>query len=337
MKNPGKLLLKLSMAAFVLVATFCTAVQAQNVSEASYIDLGNGVTLNSVVVSNAGTQQDPVEVFLTLTGVTGNGTSANRRTVVARGVPTSSNTPAGNTAATTVLAAYGVLAGTVTPNYASYVAAALDQVSVAFQEGNPDHPFVLGSVFNGDMESSEPSLSDIAIAKVADVASPSFFREVLGGSNSLLSQFSLLNPLAPAPSAACSSIAAQLDIDSNGNLLVYVFQGNGAPFPNVTVIISVSLATGTPVQYQAVSEANGEAPFNVPGNTVTPTAQTNITSITLQYPNAGTVSVCTIPLQGNSCSTSTDLAAAVRSGNARELSARLKKEKDLGSQPGTSF
>jgi hypothetical protein len=336
MKNLGRFLLKLSVPAFALATIFCTAVQAQNVSEASFIDFGGGVTLNSVVISTAGPQQDPVDVFLTLTGITGNSTSPNSRTVFARGVPSSSSTPAGNTAGITALAAYAVLAGTVTPNYASHVTAATDQVSVTFQDLTPYVPSV-PVAGTGGAGAGKANFNAFAITKSVDVASPSFFKQVVGGTQPLVAQFGLANPLAPAPSAACNSIATRFDIDSNDNLLVYVFQNNGAPYPNVTVTLFVSVGMGAPVQYQSVSGANGEAPFNGPSNTVALTAQTTITDITLQFTNAGTSSVCAIQLQGNPCSITTDLAAAVRNGNARELFAWLKKETELSAQTGTSF
>ncbi len=338
MKNLRRSLLKLSALAFVLATTFCTSVQAQNVSEASFMDFGGGVTLNSVVISTAGTQQNPFEVFLQLTGVTGNSTIPSTRTVIARGVPTSSATPPGNTAGITVLAAFGVLVGTVTPKYASYVAAASDQVSVTFQEGNPNQPIVIGGGFNGNREASEPSVSEISVTKAVDVSSPSLFQQAVGGTQPLIAQFGLANPLVPAPSAACNSIATQFDIDSNDNLLVYVFQNNGAPYPDVTVTLFVSVELGAPVQYQAISGANGEAAFNGPGNAVTLTAQTAITGITLQYTNApGTSSVCTIQVQSSSCSTTTNPITELRNLNARELFARLKRERELNAQPGTSF
>ncbi len=202
------------MAAFIFTMMFCVAAQAQNVSEASSINLGNGVTLDSVIVSTA----DPLsDFFLTLTGVTG--TSTNRRTVIVHGAPSSTSTPAGITAATTALAAYGVLFGTVTPKYASYVAAA-NGVLVVFQEGNPNRPIVLGSVNNGGTEAGKPSISEIVVSKVADLSSPTLFSETLAGSNlpgsnPLLAEFGYANPLALAPSPACGGVTTQLDIDPN--------------------------------------------------------------------------------------------------------------------------
>ena len=50
--NPGKPLLKLSVAALVLVAMFCTPARAQTTSDvSSRTPLGNGVTLDSVLIN----------------------------------------------------------------------------------------------------------------------------------------------------------------------------------------------------------------------------------------------------------------------------------------------
>jgi hypothetical protein len=309
MKISGKPLLKVSVVAFFLVATFCTPAQAQNVSEASSINLGNGVTLNSVIVSTA----DPLsDFFLTLTGVTG--TSTNRRTVVARGVPSSSSSAPGITAATTALAAYGVLFGTVTPKYASYVAAA-NGVLVAFQEGNPNRPVVLGSLNNGT-EAGEPSVSEIVVSTIGGLSSPTLFGEALGGSNPLLTQFGYANPLAPAPSPACSGVTTQLDIDPNDNLLVGVFQSDGTPLPGVTVTISVPSTAGT-AQLQAMTGVNGFAQFSGP--------QTNLTGITLQVTNAGVISTCVAAGNPNSpCGTSTAPVTGMTIVNTGEFTAWLR-------------
>jgi hypothetical protein len=300
----------LNIAALIFAMMFCAAAHAQNVSEASSINLGNGVTLDSVIVSTA----DPLsDFFLTLTSVTG--TSTNRRTVVARGVPSSTSTPAGITAATTALAAYGVLFGTVTPKYASYVAAA-NGVLVAFQEGNPNRPIVLGSVNNGGTEAGEPSVSEIVVSKVGGLSSPTLFGEALAGSNPLLAQFGYANPLAPAPGPACGGVTTQLDIDPNDNLLVGVFQTDGTPLPGVTVTISVPSTAGT-AQLQAMTGVNGFAQFSGP--------QTNLTGITLQVTNAGVISTCVAAGNPNPpCDTSTAPVTGVTIVNTGELSAWLK-------------
>lgn len=102
-------------------------------------------------------------------------------------------------------------------------------------------------------------------------------------------------------------IATQLDVDSNDNLLVHVFQSNGRPFIGVTVTIFVSSSGGNPVEFQVVSDSNGLAQFKGPSNNLTLTAQTRITAMVLQFLNAGVPYVRTIHLQVGSsafCNTS---------------------------------
>jgi hypothetical protein len=67
--NPGKSLLKLRVAALVLVATFCTAAQAQIVSEASHTNLGDGVILDSVFSIEAASQSSTVRLTHEGTGI----------------------------------------------------------------------------------------------------------------------------------------------------------------------------------------------------------------------------------------------------------------------------
>ena len=104
--NPGKPLLKLSVAALVLVAMFCTPARAQTTSDVSSTNLGNGVTLDSVLING-----NSFGFLLTL-----NGNSTGPAIVIGRSTPSSSSstTPPGTAATTTVFAAYGVLFGTVT-------------------------------------------------------------------------------------------------------------------------------------------------------------------------------------------------------------------------------
>jgi hypothetical protein len=102
-------------------------------------------------------------------------------------------------------------------------------------------------------------------------------------------------------------IATQLDIDSNDNLLVHVFQSNGQPFIGVTVTIFVSWSGGNPVEFQAASDSNGLAQFKSPSNNLTLTDQASIIAIVLQFLNAGIPYVRTIHLQAGclaSCNTS---------------------------------
>jgi hypothetical protein len=314
-KNSGMSPLKLSVVAFVL-ATFCTAAQAQIVSEVSRTNLGDGAILDSVFSSSTTNPQDP-DVFVQLTGVKGD-TAPTRH----KGWVTISGGYQFGPAAT-VLAAYATLAGAVTPKYATYILSA-NGVLVEFSQGDPERPIVNGSVYNG--------VKQTAISKAVEVSSPSSLQGGLAGFQSLLAQFSFASPFAPAPSAACSGIATQLDVDANGNLLVHIFQSNLQPFIGVTVTVFVSLSGGNPAQFQAVSDSNGLAQFNGPGNTVTLTAQTSITAMELQFSNAGAPAVCAIQLQVSSCSTTTDLGALMQSSNVGELLARPKKEADLISE-----
>ena len=199
-----------------------------------------------------------------------------------------------------------MLFGTVTPDFAT-AAAAANGVSITFDQGNPSQPIVLGSLNNG-LEASEPSVSEVVISKAAPFATPSLFNEAVGGGNPLLTQFGFPNPLVPSTGLACGGIADQFDVDSNGNLLVRVFQGSGAPLVDATVTISLS-STTFPVQ--ATTDANGLAAFNGPDNTVPLTSLSNVTAITVQFSTAdGIASSCVV--QGNptpACDTFSDLKA----------------------------
>jgi hypothetical protein len=310
--TPGKFLLKLSVAAFVLVAMVCTPAQAQKIiaSDVSSTDLGNGVKLDSVIIN-----EDAEFFLITMTLVT-----QGHLTASGHSNPSSSNTPPAVASTATVLAAYGVLFGTMTPAFATAVAAA-NGVSIVFDQGKPRNPIILGSLNNG-LEASEPSVSQIVVSKAAPFASPSLFNELLNGNNSLLTQFGFPNPLAPATGAACAGVATQFDVDSNGNLLVRVFQANGAPLVGGTVTITLS-STTFPVQ--ATTDANGLAPFDGTDNTLPVTALSNVTAVTVQFSINGLESSCVV--QGNPappCNTITDL-------NVRPAKVALKTQAEATS------
>lgn len=295
--NPGKPLLKLSVAALVLVAMFCTPARAQTTSDVSSTNLGNGVTLDSVLING-----NSFGFLLTL-----NGNSTGPAIVIGRSTPSSSSstTPPGTAATTTVFAAYGVLFGTVTSAFAT-AAAAANGVSILFEPTKPMKPIALGSANNGT-GSSAPSVSQIVVTKAGGFASPSLFNESLNGGNSLLTQFGFQNPLAPATGVACSGIATQFDVDSNDNLLIRVFQGNGEPLVDSTVTISLSPLVGS---VQATTDANGIASFDGPGNTVPLASLSNITAVTVQFSINGLASSCLV--QGNpppACNTFAELTA----------------------------
>jgi hypothetical protein len=294
--SPGKFLLKLSVAAFVLLAAFCTPARAQQIiaSDVSSTNLGNGVKLDSVIIN------EDEEIFLmTLTLET-----QGRFIASGHSKPSSSNTSPAVAATATVFAAYGVLFGTVTPDFATAVAAA-NGVSIIFDHRKLRNPFILGSLTNG-VESGQPSVSEVVVSKAALFASPSLFNEALNGTNSLLTQFGFPNPLAPPTGPSCGGVATQFDVDSNGNLLIRVFQGDGTPLVGATVTITLSSTT---FPLQATTDANGLAAFNGTDNTVPLTSLSNITAVTVQFSNGdGIASSCVV--QGNPappCNTFTDL------------------------------
>jgi hypothetical protein len=292
--TPGKFLLKLSVAAFVLVAMFCTPAQAQLIaSDVSSTNLGNGVTIDSVIIN-----EDEEFFLMTMTL-----TTQGRFIASGHSKPSSSNTSSAVAATATVFAAYGVLFGTVTPDFATAVAAA-NGVSIVFDQRRLRNPIILSTLTN-NVQLTPPSVSQIVVSKSAPFASPSLFNELLNGNNSLLTQFGFPNPLAPATGVACSGVATQFDVDSNGNLLVRVFQANGTPLVGATVTINLS-STTFPVQ--ATTDANGLAPFDGTDNTLPVTALSNVTAVTVQFSINGLESSCLV--QGNPappCNTITDL------------------------------
>jgi hypothetical protein len=294
---PGKFLLKLSLAAFVLLAAFCTPARAQIIaSDISSTNLGNGVRIDSVLIN-----EDAFPFLLTLTFET-----QGRFIASGHSKPSSSSTPPALAGAATVLAAYGVLFGTVTQGFAIQAAAA-NGVSIVFDQGKTRNPIILGSLTNG-VQSGEPSVSQIVVSKSAIFASPALFNETLNGGNSLLTQFGFPNPLAPPSGLSCGGVATQFDVDPNNNLLVRVFQSGGAPLVDATVTITLS-STTFPVQ--ATTDANGLAQFNGTDNTVPLTSLSNITAVTVQFSNIdGIASSCVV--QGNptpACDTLPDLNA----------------------------
>jgi hypothetical protein len=292
--TPGKFLLKLSVAAFVLVAMFCTPAQAQLIaSDISSTNLGNGVKIDSVIIN------EDAEFFLMTITLTTQG----RFIASGHSNPSSSNTPPAVASTATILAAYGVLFGTTTPAFATAVAAA-NGVSIVFDQGKPRNPIILSTLTN-NVQLTPPSVSQIVVSKAAPFASPSLFNELLNGNNSLLTQFGFPNPLAPATGVGCSGVATQFDVDSNGNLLVRVFQANGTPLVGATVTINLSSTT---FPAQATTDANGLAPFDGTDNTLPVTALSNITAVTVQFSINGLESSCVV--QGNPaplCNTLTDL------------------------------
>ena len=178
-------------------------------------------------------------------------------------------------------------------------------------------PIALGSANNGT-GSSAPSVSQIVVTKAGGFASPSLFNESLNGGNSLLTQFGFQNPLAPATGVACSGIATQFDVDSNDNLLIRVFQGNGEPLVDSTVTISLSPLVGS---VQATTDANGIASFDGPGNTVPLASLSNITAVTVQFSINGLASSCLV--QGNpppACNTFAELTAGRRTRSEKPTS-----------------
>lgn len=288
---------------FAATLIFSSAAQAQTVEEVSHINLSGGVTLYSSLTG----RQDPApsNLSLKLTGVKTNTEKKGTITVIVRGAPASKTTAAGIAAPTTVLAAYGVLSGAVTPNYATYVAAHVDEVNVAFDEGDPNDPIVIGSAYSGGgMGGGKVEFREFAIAKFVDTASPSIYQYAFGNGG-LIAQFNIANPEISVLTPACANVAAQLDVDTNGDLLVRVFQGSDASFPNVTVSVTVTpTGTAPPFQVEAVTDANGLAQFNGSGNTVALNSQNPITGISLQFSEDGAAESCIIQGNPNPCGTS---------------------------------
>jgi hypothetical protein len=286
--------------ASMIAAAFCGPAQAQVVEEVSHISLGSGVTLNSTLTTRQ--DPDPADVSLKLTGVKTNTEKKGSITVIVRGVPASKTIPSGITTPTTVLAAYGVVSGAITPDYASYVAKNVDEVTITFVDGNPNDPVIVGNVYNGaSMASGKAKFEQFAIAKVVDTASPSTYQQLVANEGA---QFNIANPeVSVAP--ACANVAAQLDVDSNGDLLVRVFQGSDAPFPGVTVVVTVTpTGTAPPFQVEAVSDANGLAQFNGAANTVALNSQNPVTGISLQFSDDGATETCVIQGSQNPCDSS---------------------------------
>jgi hypothetical protein len=334
MKNRTKYFETVAIATCLLIAAgFSSAAQAQTVEEVSQINLGGGVTLYSSLT----TRQDPApsNLFLKLTGVKTNPSAQTSDahntekkgsiTVSVRGTPASKTTPSGTTAPTTVFAAYGVLSGAVTPNYASYVAANVDDVTVDFTEGEVDQPVIIGSIYNGGgMGIGKAEFREFAIAKFADTASPSIYKQLVANEGA---QFNIANPEVSVLTPACANVAAQLDVDSNGDLLVRVFQGSDTLFPNVTVVVTVTpTGTATPFQVEAITDANGLAQFNGAANTVALNSQNPVTGISLQFSADGAAETCVIQGNSNPCETFAAHESAARNGTS--LSRVLKQEAD---------
>jgi hypothetical protein len=302
MKNRTKYFETVAIATCLLIAAgISSAAQAQTVEEVSHINLGGGVTLYSSLT----TRQDPApsNLFLKLTGVKTNTEKKGSITVSVRGTPASKTTPPGTAAPTTVLAAYGVLSGAVTPNYASYVAANVDDVTVDFTEGEADRPVIIGSGYNGGgMGGGKVEFRQFAIAKFVDTASPSIYKQLVANEGA---QFNIANPEVSVLTPACANVAAQLDVDTNGDLLVRVFQGSDAPFPNVTVVVTVTpTGTAPPFQVEAITDANGLAQFNGAANTVALNSQNPVTGISLQFSDDGAAETCIVQGSPNPCDTS---------------------------------
>jgi hypothetical protein len=90
-------------------------------------------------------------------------------------------------------------------------------------------------------------------------------------------------------------------VDADEDLLLRVFQGNGVVATGSTVTVCVSLGGTSLAQFQAVTDSNGLAQFNSPGNNIALGTQTSITGVTIQFANGDTAAVCTV--LGNPCKT----------------------------------
>jgi hypothetical protein len=140
----------------------------------------------------------------------------------------------------------------------------------------------------------EVEFEELAFAKMVDTASPSLYKQAVENGG-LIAQFNIANPLVSVVTPACANVAAQLDVDTNGDLLVRVFQGSDAPFPGVTVVVTVTpTGTAPPFQVVAVTDANGRAQFNGATNTVALNSQISVIGISLEFSNDGVAETCII-------------------------------------------
>jgi hypothetical protein len=254
----------------------------------SRIHLADGLRLTSVIVDTTETQPDPIDVFVQLQGIKGEGQRPSRFVTV-HGVGLTNSTDTAAIIAAATIGGYAVVTGSASPQYASLIARNQAQVAVSFAEGDVNRPIVVGSLYNS------------IVGLGSDQASLTGGPNAASLSKILVEQLGLPDPCAAIASSPCSDIAIQLDVDANEDLLLRVFQGSGVVATGSTVTVCVSAGGTSLAKFQAVTDSNGLAQFNGPSNTITLGAQTSITGVTIQFANGETVAVCTV--LGNPCKT----------------------------------
>jgi hypothetical protein len=254
----------------------------------SRIRLADGLKLTSVIVDTTGTLPDPIDAFVQLQGIKGEGQRPSRFVTV-HGVGLTNSTDTASIIAAVTIGGYAVVTGSASPQYASLIARNLAQVAVSFAEVDVNRPIIVGGLYNA------------VVGLGSDQASLTGGSRAASLSKVLVQQLGLLDPCAVIATSPCSDIAIQLDVDANEDLLLRVFQGNGVVATGLTVTVCVSLGGTSLAQFQAVTDSNGLAQFNGPGNTIALGTQTSITGVTIQFANGDTAAVCTV--LGNPCKT----------------------------------
>ena len=164
----------------------------------SRIHLVDGLRLTSVIVDTTETQPDPIDVFVQLQGIKGEGQRPSRFVTV-HGVGLTNSTDTAAIIAAATIGGYAVVTGSASPQYASLIARNQAQVAVSFAEGDVNRPIVVGSLYNS------------IVGLGSDQASLTGGPNAASLSKILVEQLGLPDPCAAIASSPCSDIAIQLD------------------------------------------------------------------------------------------------------------------------------